>query len=53
MDRTSKPEQTGPAQATPETTFDVLTQMIEQIRLTHTQPVEDEVIERLTLAPTP
>jgi hypothetical protein len=45
------PSKPAPPQATPETAFDVLTQMIEQIRLTHTPPVEDEVIERLMLAP--
>lgn len=45
------PNKPVPPQATPETAFDVLTQMIEQIRLTHTPPVESEAAEALLLAP--
>ena len=39
------PNKPTPTQATPETAFDVLTRMIEQIRLTHTPPVDQEAAE--------
>ncbi len=39
------PNKPTPTQATPETAFDVLTRMIEQIRLTHTPPAEQEAAE--------
>ena len=39
------PNKPTPTQATPETAFDVLTRMIEQIRLTHTPPAEPEVAQ--------
>ncbi|WP_213762837.1 hypothetical protein [Caballeronia sp. dw_19] len=45
------PNKPTPPQATPETAFDVLTRMIEQIRLTHTHPMEEDVVE--AAAPVP
>lgn len=39
------PNKPTPTQATPETAFDVLTKMIEQIRLTQTPPAEKEAVE--------
>ncbi|PMS37341.1 hypothetical protein B0G57_116106 [Trinickia symbiotica] len=46
------PNKPTPTQATPETTFDVLTRMIEQIRLTHTPPPADEAVDDIVeLAP--
>jgi hypothetical protein len=45
------PNKAPPTQATPETAFDVLTKMIEQIRLTHTRPTGEDVAEAAIPAP--
>lgn len=39
------PNRPTPTQATPETAFDVLTKMIEQIRLTHAPPRDEEAVD--------
>ncbi|MFM0646605.1 hypothetical protein PQR14_19950 [Paraburkholderia bryophila] len=39
-----------PTQVAPETVFDVLTRMIEQIRRTHTPPVKEEAVDAVALA---
>lgn len=44
------PSKPTPMQATPETAFDVLTKMIEQIRQTHTPPPEDEAVDAVAAA---
>ncbi len=41
------PNKPTPTQATPATTFDVLTQMIEQIRATHASPTEEQEASNL------
>ncbi|MDR6495976.1 hypothetical protein J2797_005901 [Paraburkholderia terricola] len=45
------PNKPTPTQATPETAFDILTRMIEQIRLTHTSPTEEEAVDAAAPAP--
>jgi hypothetical protein len=45
------PNKPTPTQATPETAFDVLTKMIDQIRQTHARPTEAEAVEAAFLEP--
>jgi hypothetical protein len=44
------PGKPTPMQATPETAFDVLTRTIEQIRQTHTLPLEAEAVDAVAFA---
>jgi hypothetical protein len=44
------PSKPPPTQTTPETAFDILTRMIEQIRQTHTPPPEEESVDAVALA---
>jgi hypothetical protein len=44
------PSKPTPTQAAPETAFDVLTRMIEQIRQTHTPPPEEQAVDAVAPA---